>query len=168
MKINRAILKENKPEVYIEDVDFSQQSFDDNHVRKILHCSVNVTATEFGEVLQVKIVGNADVVASCCYTLEDVPLSVKFDETFYFSSEEGSNSLDCYYEPGVEIDINPHILALILAEVPHNIVKKGATLPKGGNGYRVIKEEDLEKERQNKKNSAFDVLDNIEFDDEEN
>ena len=167
MKINRATLRENKPETYIEDVDFSQQSFDDNHVRKITRCSVSVTATEFGEVLQVKIEGSADVIASCSYTLEDVPLTVKFNEIFYFSDEETASS-DCYYEPGVEIDIDPHILALVLAEVPHNIVKKGASLPKSGNGYRVLKEEDLEKERQNKKNSAFDVLDNLEFDDEDN
>lgn len=167
MKINRATLKENKPETFTEDVDFSQQSFDDNHVRKITRCSVNVTATEYTEVLQVKIEGSADVIASCSYTLEDVPLTVKFNETFYFSDEDAA-SVDCYYEPGVEIDLDSHILALILAEVPHNIVKNGASLPKSGKGYRVLKEEDFEKEKQNKKNSAFDILDTIEFDDEEN
>ena len=167
MKINRATLRENKPETFQEEIDFGEQVFDDNHVRHINHCSVIVVATEYGDVLLCKVKGSADVIASCSYTLEDVPLTVNFDEDFYFSDEE-TNSLDCYYEPGVEIDLNPHILALILAEVPHNIVKSGATLPKSGNGYRVIKEEDLEKERENKKNSAFDILDTIDFDDEEN
>ena len=167
MKINRATLKENKPETFAEDVDFSQQSFDDNHVRRINRCSVTVVATEFGDVLECKVSGEADVIASCSYTLEDVPLTVNFNETFYFSDSD-DDSLDCYFEPGVEIDLDPHILALVLAEVPHNITKKGATLPKSGNGYRVISEDDFEKERQNKKNSAFDVLDNIEFDDDNN
>ena len=164
MKINRAILPENKAETFVEDVDFSQQSFDENHVKRITRCSVTVIATEFGDVLQCKISGDADVIASCSYTLEDVPLTVKFKDEFYFSDEE-TDSEDCYYEPGVEIDLDPHILALILAEVPHNIVKSGATLPKSGNGYRVLSEEEFEKERQNKKNSAFDILDTIDFDD---
>ena len=167
MKINRAILPENKPETFSEDVDFSQQSFDENHVKRINKCSVNVTATEYGDVLQCKISGTADVVASCSYTLEDVPLTVKFSDSFYFSDEE-TDSEDCYFEPGVEIDLDPHILALILAEVPHNIVKSGAKLPKSGEGYRVLSEEDFEKERKNKKNNAFDILDSIEFDEEEN
>ncbi len=167
MKINRAILKENKPETFTEDVDFGQLSFDDNHVRQIKRCSVTVIATEFEDVLQCVVKGDADVVASCSYTLEDVPLNVKFEETFYFSSED-TGSQDCYFEPGVEIDLNPHILALILAEVPHNIVKDGATLPKSGEGYRVLTEDELNEERKNRKNSAFDILDTLEIDEEDN
>ena len=167
MKLNRATLPLNKDEIFEEDIDFSKQKFDENHVKRILSCSVRVVAHEYGDVLDCKISGAASVIASCSYTLEDVPLDVSFRENLYFSSEV-TGSEECYFEPGVEIDLDPHILALILAEVPHNIVKKGATLPKSGKGYRVIKEEDLEKERQNNKNSAFDVLDTIEFDDEEN
>ncbi len=129
MKINRAILPVNKAETFQEEVDFSHLKFDENHVRNINKCSVTVVATEFEEVLGCKINGEADVIASCSYTLEDVPLHVKFKETLYFSNEE-TDSEDCYYEPGVDIDLDPHILALILAEVPHNITKKGATLPK--------------------------------------
>ena len=165
MKINRVILPENKPETFVEEIDFSGQAFDENHVKRINHCQVTVVATEFGEVLQCKVSGEADVVASCSYTLSDVPLKVKFKEDFYFSSEE-TNSEDCYFEPGVEIDLDPHILALILAEVPHNIVKSGATLPKSGNGYRVLSEEELDKERKSRGNSAFSILDTIEFDEE--
>ena len=165
MKINRAILPLNKPETFEEDVDFSHLDFDQNHVKNIKRCSVKVIASEFGDGLECKISGEADVVASCSYTLDDVPLTVKFRDTFYFSSEEDS-SQDCCFEPGVEIDLDSHILALILAEVPHNIVKSGASLPKGGNGYRVLSEEDYEKEKSHKKNSAFDILDSIEFDEE--
>ena len=165
MKLNRAILPANKPETFDEEIDFSSLKPDENHVKRIDKCLVKVIATEFGDVLQCAISGNADVIASCSYTLEDVPLHVEFKETLYFSSEV-MGSQECYYEPGVEIDLNPHILALILAEVPHNITKSGASLPKSGNGYRVLSEDDFEKERKNKGNSAFDALDAIEFDDE--
>ena len=164
MKLNRAILPNNKSETFEEEVDFANQVFDENHVKRIESCKVKVIATEFGDVLECKVSGEANVVASCAYTLDDVPLTVHFHETFYFSDEE-TDSLDCYYEPNNEIDLDPHILALVLAEVPHNIVKKGAQLPKSGAGYRVMSEEEFLNERKNKKNSAFDVLDAIEFDD---
>lgn len=163
MTINRAILPLNKTETFKEDVDFSSQVFDENHVKRITKCSVSVDATEYGDVLRLKVKGEADVIASCSYTLEDVPTKVEFQEEFYFSSEE-DNSQDCYFEPGVNIDLDPHILALILAEVPHNITKSGAKLPESGNGYRVLSEEDFLEEKKHKKNSAFDILDSIEFD----
>ena len=165
MKLNRAILPANKPETFDEEIDFSSLKLDENHVKKINKCSVKVIATEFGDVLQCSINGEADVIASCSYTLDDVPLHVNFKDTLYFSSEV-MGSQECYFEPGVEIDLDPHILALILAEVPHNITKSGATLPKNGNGYRVLSEEDYVKEKQNKKNSAFDILDSIKFDED--
>ena len=165
MKLNRAILPVGKPETFDEEIDFSSLKLDENHVKKINKCIVKVIATEFGDVLQCSINGEADVIASCSYTLDDVPLHVNFKDTLYFSSEV-IGSQECYFEPGVEIDLDPHILALILAEVPHNITKSGASLPKSGNGYRVLSEEDYLKEKQNKKNSAFDILDSIEFDEE--
>lgn len=165
MKLNRATLPVNKSQTYEEEVDFKGQEFDQNHVKRIESCLVKVIATEFGDVLECKIIGQAHVIASCSYTLEDVPLDVQFNESFYFSDSKDDDTEDCYFEPGVEIDLDPHILALILAEVPHNIVKKGAKLPSSGEGYRVISEDDFVNERKNKKNSAFDVLDSIEFDD---
>ena len=91
-------------------------------------------------------------------------MEVKFRDSFYFSDDAEAESEDCYYEAGVEIDLDPYILALILAEVPHTIVKKGAQLPKSGYGYRVMSEEELLKEKSTKKNSAFDILDTIDFD----
>ena len=129
MKLNRALLPLNKDEVFEEEIDFSNQAFDENHVKRILSCSVRVVAHEYGDVLDCKISGKASVIASCSYTLEDVPLDVSFKENFYFSKEV-TGSEECFYEPGNEIDLDPHILALILSEVPHNIVKSGASLPK--------------------------------------
>jgi len=165
MKLNRAILPENKSETFEEEVDFSKYPFDENHVKRIDSCLVKVVATEYGDVLQVKINGQAEVIASCSYTLEDVPLKVKFADSFYFSDDEEGSSEDCYFEPGVEIDLDPYILALILSEVPHNVTKSGAKLPESGKGYRVLSEEDYLNEKSKKGNNAFDVLDNIEFDD---
>ena len=90
---------------------------------------------------------------------------MNFKDSFYFTDSKDDEAEDCYYEPNVEIDLDPHIIALILAEVPHNIVKSGATLPKSGNGYRVLSEDDFIKEKSHKGTSAFDILDTIDFDD---
>ena len=48
MKINRATLPANKDEVFEEEIDFSNQKFDENHVKRILSCSVRVVAHEYG------------------------------------------------------------------------------------------------------------------------
>lgn len=165
MKINRAILPVNKAVSFSEDIDFSSLTFDPNHVKNISSCHTEIIATEFGNILEIKVAGFAHVIASCSYTLEDVPLNVKFNETFYFS-DEITDSEDCYFESDNEIDLDQYILALILAEVPHNIVKKGAKLPKSGEGYRVLSEDEFEKERKNKKNNPFSALDELEFDEE--
>ena len=97
MKLNRAILPENKAETFEEEVDFSSYPFDENHVKRIDACKVKVVATEFGDVLQVKINGGASVIASCSYTLDDVPMDVKFHDSFYFSDDKEGESEDCYY-----------------------------------------------------------------------
>ena len=78
MILNRAILPLNKTETFSEDIDFSSQTFDENHVKRIEKCSVKVDATEYGDVLRVQLSGEAEVVASCSYTLEDVPMKIKF------------------------------------------------------------------------------------------
>ena len=166
MKLNRAILQNNKPQTITDEIDFSKYPFDENHVRRIDSCSVTVVATDFGDVLQCQISGKAHVIASCSYTLEDVPLDVKFHEAFYFTDNKDNEAEDCYFEPGVEIDLDPHILALILSEVPHTLTKDGASLPKSGEGYRVLSEDELIKEKSHKGNSAFDILDTIEFDED--
>ena len=57
MKLNRAILPLNKDEIFEEDIDFSNQVFDENHVKRILSCSVRVVAHEYGDVLDCKISG---------------------------------------------------------------------------------------------------------------
>ena len=167
MKLNRATLPVNKSQTFEEEIDFSAYPFDENHVKRIDSCSVNVIATEYGDVLRCQIQGKAHVIASCSYTLDDVPLDVSFKDDFYFSDDKESESQDCYYEPGVEVDLDPHILALILAEVPHTITKSGANLPKSGNGYRVLSEDDYLEERKKRGNSAFDILDTLEIDEEE-
>lgn len=160
MKINRAALPIKK-DVKIESiVDFSTYPFDEHHVRRIDHCEVKLVVHEFEDILQCKLSGFADVIAACSYTLDDVSLRVKFaDELFFSNDKNGSENIE--YEPGNVIDLDPYILALICASVPHNLVKPGASLPDSGHGYRVLTEEEYLLEKSKKRNTSFDVLDQL-------
>ena len=104
MKVNRLLLKVGQPEVVEEDIDFSNNLIDENHVKRINSCHVKLTLTEFEDVLQCDMEIKADVTASCAYTLEDVPYKVNVKEKLYFSSEEmDKDSDEMIYEPGNEI-----------------------------------------------------------------
>ena len=166
MKVNRLLLKPNTPEVIEEDIDFSNNLIDENHVKRITSCHVKLTLTEFEDVLQCDMHIEADVIASCAYTLEDVPFKSKVNEKLYFSSDEmDKDSDDIIYEPGNEIEMDQYVFSYIIASVPHNIHKKGAKLPENGNGYRVLSEDEYIKEKAfKKKPSAFDALDDIDID----
>ena len=166
MKVNRLLLKPNQPEVIEEDIDFSNNLIDENHVKRITSCHVKLNLTEFEDVLQCDMEVNADVIASCAYTLEDVPLKVKVKEKLYFSSDEmDKDSDEIIYEPGNEIVMDDYVFSYIIASVPHNVHKKGAKLPENGNGYRVLSEDDYIKEKASKKKaSPFDALDDIDVD----
>ena len=165
MEVNRLLLKPNKPEVVEEDIDFSSNFIDANHVKRINSCHVKATLTDYEDVLECTLNIKADVTASCAYTLEDVPYKVNVNEKLYFSSDEmDQNSEDIIYEPGNEIEMDHYVFSLIIASVPHNIHKKGAKLPENGNGFRVMSEEDYLKEKASKKkNSPFDALDDLDL-----
>ena len=56
------------------------------------------------------------------------------------------------------------ILALIDSSVPLNVAKPGTKKPDGGEGYRVLSEEELMEERKNAKDPRWSALDDIELD----
>lgn len=164
MKVNRLLLKLNEKTTLEDEVDFSNYKCDPNHVKSISNCKVKLELTDYGEFLACTMRVTADVVASCAYTLDDVPLKVKFTEKMTFTSNEEESDDEIFFEPENEINMDDYVLSYILANVPHNVHKPGAKLPEGGNGYRVLTEEEYLKEKANKKqDSPFDVLDDLEF-----
>ncbi|MCR5505397.1 MAG: DUF177 domain-containing protein [Bacilli bacterium] len=162
MKINRATLKENEREVFEDDIDFSKYPFNETHVRKVENVHALLEVYEYGTMLRMMFHIKADVTAVCSYSLEDVPLAIKVDEELYFSDQE-EDSEDLIFEKNNIIDMDPHILSLILAKVPIKVIKKGAKPPVDGNGYRVMSEDDYVKEREERKDPRWSALDDIEL-----
>ena len=163
MKVNRFQLLEGKKEIYEEDIDFSSYPFNDTHIRNIPFCHAKVELTDFGEILLAVFHIKADVTAVCSYSLEDVPLHYEFDDQLEFSSEASEDD-SIIFEASNIIDLDTHILSLILARVPIKVVKKGAKLPSNGDGYSILTEEEYEKQKANKKDSRWDILDSVKLD----
>lgn len=152
MKINRLLLQLNKPETFIEDVDFSSYKGDPYHIRKINKCHVEVVATQYENLLTLKFDIKGEVTSSCAYTLEDILYPIDIHETINITGEEDD---EFTFDSDI-LDLNEIIITLIVYSVPMKLVKKGASLPKDGEGYRFI-------DKEEKKSSPFDVLDDLDI-----
>lgn len=161
MKLNRQILPLNKTVTLEDDIDFSNYDFDPNYIRGINNCHVVLETTQYENLLRIKASIKCVVTAVCAYTLEDVPLEISYQDELNFTDDESDDS--CYYEPDNIFDIDDYILGLILSQVPPKVVKKGAKLPDNGNGYRVMTEDALLKERENKTDSRWDALNDLDL-----
>ena len=165
MKLNRVLLRDGVPSTFSEEVDFSSASFDPSHIRRIDKCVATITAVDYGELLNVSVKIDATVIAVCSYTLEDVELKIKTSDDITFSDDE--EDVDNYYEKGPIIDLDPYILGILLANVPVRVVKKGAKMPKDGDGYRILSEDDYLHEQSEKKDSRWDKLDSVQISDDD-
>ena len=161
MNLNRFLFQNNELELE-EDIDFSDADIDKSHIRAITKCHVKMSAHEYDDLIVANFKVEVDLIGVCAYSLEDVPLHLKFNDSLEFSNEI-SDDEDIYYEEKPIFSIDPYILGLIIAETPLKIVKKGAKLPSGGDGYRVLSEEEYEKEQKSKTDSRWSKLDDIEL-----
>lgn len=162
MKLNRQILPLNKPVNSEDDINYSSYDFDPNYIRGIPECHVELESTQYEDTLRVYAKVKAKVIAVCAYTMEDVELKINVEDELSFTDDPEDESQN--YEPGNFIEMDDYILALILSKVPAKVVKKGAKLPENGNGYRVLTEAELAKERETKTDSRWDALDNLDLD----
>ena len=164
MKINRALLTNGIAKTFEEAIDFSSCEFDQNHIKSIPSCVVKATATDYESILRIVVEINALVIGVCSYSLEDVELKLKINDELNFTDDEEDE--DNYYEKDNIIDLDQYILGILLANIPMKIVKKGAKLPEDGNNYRVISEDEYNKEKANSHDSRWDVLDSVKISDD--
>lgn len=161
MKLNRQTLPMNKPVPSSDDIDFSSYDFDPSYIRGIPYCHVEIVATQYEDILRITFDIKATVIGVCAYTLEDVELPIKVKDELNFTDDKDDDTSN--YEPNTLIDLDDYVLALILSCVPSKVVKKGAKLPENGNGYRVLSEEELIKEREGKTDSRWSALDDLDL-----
>jgi len=145
------------------DLDFTNHKFSNNYrIRRINTCHVILDIVVFEYITNINLKMRGEVVGACSYTNEDVLVPYKVNENMSFSSDPDSTA--DYYEPNDVFDLDPYIIALIDSSVPLNIVKKGAKLPEGNEGYQVLSEEEYLKQKQQKGDSRWAALDDLDLD----
>jgi len=158
MKFNKGQVNAKELKVIEEKISFSNL----NKPLLVLK-DINVKATLFKDAnlinVYLEIKGTAKV--ECAYTLEAVDYPINFSESIDISEDE--TNLETYYVPTNLVDLDPIILDLIKGEIPTRVVKQGAKLHVEGEGYRVISEDDLNKEKEEVTSSPFDKLKDLDL-----
>ena len=158
MKVNRNLFK-NKDYFIEDDLDFSSEVFNPNHIRKIGKTHVKITGNDYDDFLVLDFDIKSEVIGVCSYSLEDVPLNIKTNASLSFTYDEEDEETIHIDKP--IFDVDEYIIDLIVSEVPMKIVKKGAKLPTNGNGYRVLSEDEYNKEQEEKVDPRWAALDDI-------
>jgi uncharacterized protein len=167
MKINTRIIQQEKEYVLEDELDFSNLDFSSSMIiRNLNRAKVNLKYRLYEDYLYVDLLIEGEAILICSYTLEDVNYPYRYKDSLTFCFEKEFESEDVIYADNAIIDMDEYVLGIILASLPSKVVKKGARLPSDGAGYRVMSEDDYLKETANKKDSRFDVLENIEFDED--
>lgn len=163
MKIDFRRYELNKHYYLEDDIDFSSISFSPTYrIRKIKSCHIKCDIIVFSEVADINVSLCGIVVGACSYTNEDVDVKYSCKENMSFGLTENSEAE--YYEPRLEFDFDPYLISLIDNAVPLNIVKLGAKMPSGGEGYEVLSEDDYNKKKAKTTDSRWAKLDDIELD----
>lgn len=156
-----------KPLHLVDDLDVSTMNVEAHQsLLAIKRVHVDAEIQGIDDVYEAHVIIDADVVLECAYTLEPIDYHLHFSDVITLSDIETEDE-DMMYVPGNEIELDPFVYGLLLVEIPTKIVKKGAKRPLSGEGYRVLSEKEFEQERVSKTDPRFDVLDQLDFDEEE-
>lgn len=161
MVINRALLTYGVSKTFEESIDFSAAQLNPSHIRKIANCDVVAEATDYDSLLYIKLKIKALVIGVCSYSLKDVEIKLNIEDDLTFSDSEDDE--DTYFCKDNIIDLDEYVLGILLANVPVKIVKKGAKLPQNGKGYRVLTQDEYDKEKENNVDHRWDKLDDIDL-----
>lgn len=161
MKINRLLF--NDPHYFLEgEIDFSSYPSTSFHVKKIPSCKVKITGQNYDDLFVMEVEVEALVISCCARSLEEVEVPLRYKDHIEISNEVEDDE-DIYFEKDNIFDVDPYILSSIIAETPTVVYKKDSKAPLSGDGYRVISEDQYLKEQEEKKDSRWDKLDDIDL-----
>lgn len=110
-------------------------------------------------IFKISILANLNITSSLSLKKFDKEFDIK--ETLYFTNDEEYESEDTEYVDGL-LDIDNLIFSLLITNIPITIHAPDEDKEIVGEGYRVIKEEDIKKEQTH--SSPFDILDDLDLD----
>ncbi len=131
---------------------------------KINKCFVNAKIKKYEDFICANLKVTANVRLACSYSLKEFDSEIINEDNFNFSSLDSGTDDDFILYKGNRIDLDDFIYELIISEIPTSPVMPNAKLPSSGSGYRVLTEDELNKEESQKGNDKFDILNDIDFD----
>lgn len=162
MKIQFAKIQSN------ETIDYSLELQEPISVNKASIVSINgangtidLEKADDVYILTYHIEANLTVLSSI--SNEPFDYNEEIEETLYYTDKKEFKSNDVFYINKDYIDVDEEVFSLIITSLPIQLHKPGEEYPSGEN-YRVISEDDLEKEESQENNPAFAVLDELDLD----
>lgn len=164
MKLDVTRLAYTKQTKLSEEVIFDPEVYECHFpLIKVLSCHVDATIQRFEEFIYVTLSIKAKVVLKCSYTLNDFETVIKGLDELHFAPSNDEDE-DCIEYRGNTIDLDSYIFNLLSASVPLSPKSPNAKAPTSGMGYRVISDSEFNKEKEEKGNSKFDALKDLDFD----
>lgn len=164
MKIDVSKLSTLKENLFNEEIVFDVEKYKCYPpLVEIKNTNVELKVHRYDDFVDVNIKMTAKVVLICSYSLKSFETTIKTSDVMHFGSDEEDDDMINY--SGNFIDMDKYLFDLLSASIPSSPKAPGATLPKEGKGYRVLKEDDFLSEKKESGNSKFDCLKDLDFED---
>lgn len=165
MKIDIYKIPNTKKLVVEEIVELDKEKFAPSFpILEIGKVFAKAKVNRYDDFINIHLSVKAEVILQCSYTLKPFKSKVSGEEEFNFTTFESEEDDDFIIYKGNRIDLDEYIYELIISSVPTSPKAPGARLPKSGEGYRVISEDDLLLEESTKGNDKFDKLADLDLD----
>lgn len=164
MKIDVSKLKYSNKNVFKETLVFDNEKFPPHiPLLEVKKADVVLEVSRYEQFIYVNAKVKAVVLLQCSYTLKPFETTLKDEEELHFSPYKDDGDEDIILYKGNYIEMDEYIYDIISSNVPLSPKSKDAELPSGGDGYRIMSDEELRLEKESKGNSAFDSLDDLDL-----
>ncbi len=162
MKIYLSDIKD-ETQTFQETINFDLSNYKLDYLKDLSSINVNLKTRKISEQLfsiSLIIKGKATLISAIKLDLIDYDISL--NEDLLFTNTLELEDVDIIYFEGNYIDLDNIIYSLIMTSLPYNIKGKNETANISGEGYRIISEDQYNKE-QKLKGNAFDKLKDLDL-----
>lgn len=152
MKIDIYKIPNNKALTISSEVELDTNKYNFSYpLIKINKCFVNPKIKKYEDFIcaNLKVIANVRLV--CSYSLKEFDSDITNEDDFNFSNLDSDTDDDFILYKGNRIDLDDFIYELIISGIPTSPVMPNAKLPNSGSGYRVLTEDELNKEESKKR-----------------
>lgn len=123
-----------------------------------------IHASSYEDFVDVFLEIKADVILKSVYSLKEFPKVIIAKEEYHFGSSYDEEDTDIINLKSNIINMDEYALNLLSASIPVSPKMKGEKLPSSGEGYVVMSEEEYSKSKEEKYDSRFDKLKDLDLD----